>query len=108
MPNMCCVPGCRGNYRNGPKVHVFKFPTDTCLLKKWISAIPRQNFEPSVFSRVCEKHFGDDNFIKSTSAKDSRTGHTVTVPLKIPRLRRDAVPTLFPNCPKYLSKDIKL
>ena len=26
MPYMCCVPNCKGNYRNGPKVQVFSFP----------------------------------------------------------------------------------
>ena len=25
MPYMCCVPKCKGNYRNGPKVQVFSF-----------------------------------------------------------------------------------
>ena len=27
MPYMCCVPNCKGNYHNGPKVHVFGFPS---------------------------------------------------------------------------------
>lgn len=108
MPYACCVPGCRGNYKNGPKVHAFRFPTDAAMAAKWIRAIHRENFAPSKFSRVCELHFAKENIKNCSTATDSKTGETITVSLKIPRLKRDAVPTQLPNCPSYLSKTLKL
>jgi hypothetical protein len=52
MPNKCSVVGCNGNYASGPKVSVFKFPKEEELLKKWINAIPRENFTVTKNSRV--------------------------------------------------------
>ena len=52
MPYMCCVPNCKGNYHNGPKVHVFGFPSDEDLKRKWINAIQWENFIPSETSKV--------------------------------------------------------
>lgn len=37
---------------------------------------------------------------------DKETGRTVTAPLKFPRLKEDAIPSLMPNCPSYLSSEI--
>ena len=52
MPFICCVPQCKGNYRNGPKVTVFGFPKDPELKKKWIYAVKRKDFIPSMTSKV--------------------------------------------------------
>lgn len=52
MPNKCCVPRCRGNYKNGSKVRIFRFPKDEELRQKWIRAIPRENFLPTENTRV--------------------------------------------------------
>lgn len=52
MVNKCSVPRCNGNYENGPKLPVYRFPQDAELLRKWISAIPRQDFKPTPNSRV--------------------------------------------------------
>lgn len=65
MPQKCCVPGCNGNYQNGPKVSVFGFPKDVSLRQKWLKAIPRDNFEPTNNTKVCEAHFPEGSIIKS-------------------------------------------
>lgn len=53
MPHKCCVATCRGNYNNGPKVAVFKFPKDDVLLQKWIWNMKRKDgFKPTKHSRV--------------------------------------------------------
>nr|CAI5838230.1 unnamed protein product [Callosobruchus analis] len=44
MSFRCCVPGCNGNYSAAEKVHVFSFPSEEVLRKKWASAIHRDNF----------------------------------------------------------------
>ena len=103
MPNKCCVPGCNGNYSAENRVNVFSFPKDDNLLKKWL-AIPRDNFHPSKSSRVCENHFRKESIIRLSTFYDEKSGKTLEVPLKYPRLSKDAIPKIFPNCPFYISK----
>ena len=52
MPSPCVVPKCKGNYKNGPKVHCFSFPKSKYLFDKWKHAIKRENFTPSPLSKV--------------------------------------------------------
>lgn len=52
MPSRCCVPLCRGNYPNGPKVSVFGFPKDEIMKKQWLAAIQRKSFIPNTNSKV--------------------------------------------------------
>ncbi|CAH1114716.1 unnamed protein product [Psylliodes chrysocephalus] len=103
MLYMCCVPGCRGNYSKGPKVRVFGFPNDENLRKKWLKVIPRDNLQPNKNTKVCELHFAEGNIIWQISKQDSKTGKIVTTNLERPRLKEGCVPTIFPNCPKYLT-----
>ncbi|XP_035217487.1 LOW QUALITY PROTEIN: uncharacterized protein LOC118190813 [Stegodyphus dumicola] len=102
MVNTCCIPNCKGNYPNGPIVSVFSFPKCPELKEKWLAKIPR-DFEPSPHSKVCELHFADAAIRRTTQAFDEKTMKTIEIKLKQPRLQKDAVPTIFPNCPKYLS-----
>ncbi|KAH6944547.1 hypothetical protein HPB50_003837 [Hyalomma asiaticum] len=99
----CCVPGCRDNYDSGPKVRVFAFPKDEARKKSWIKAIPRKDFTPSIHSKVCELHFLEADFITKLSHFDAASGKTVTVDSERVRLVSDAIPSVFPNCPSYLS-----
>ena len=70
MPFTCCVPFCKGNYRNGPKVTVFGFPQDPDLRKKWLHAIKRKDFQPSNSAKVklinTVLNFYNYNFFKFT------------------------------------------
>ena len=52
MPYSCVVPKCKGNYKNGPKVHVFSFPREEKLREVWIKSIKRDNFTPTQYSKV--------------------------------------------------------
>ena len=52
MPSPCVVLKCKGNYKNGPRVHCFLFPKSKHLFDKWKHAIKRENFTPSPFSKV--------------------------------------------------------
>lgn len=78
---------------------------DDTLKKKWLNSIPRGNFVPNKHSKVCELHFSEDNVIWKISEQDLQTGRKIEVNLQRPRLKENAVPTIFPNCPKYLSKN---
>ncbi|XP_030760392.1 zinc finger protein 813-like [Sitophilus oryzae] len=103
MPFSCSVPNCRGNYRGGPKVSAFIFPKNDELRKKWLTAIKRDNFTPTSSSRVCELHFRNEEVERSTKFYVT-TGEALDVPLKVPRLKKGAIPSKLPGCPEYLSK----
>ncbi|XP_077494861.1 uncharacterized protein LOC144105612 [Amblyomma americanum] len=103
MPNKFCVPGCTGNYDTGRKIQVFSFPKDDDTFKNWLRAIPRKDFVPTSYTKVCADHFDASCIDTTTSYTDPRTGNVLTVRLSVPRLRRGSVPTVFPNCPSYLS-----
>ncbi|KAH8028420.1 hypothetical protein HPB51_016533 [Rhipicephalus microplus] len=105
MPCKCCVPRCRGNYTVDTKVHVFKFPRDQTLRNAWIRAVPREDLSVAENSRVCELHFREEDIIREASHTDVTTGRTITVPLSHVHLRPDAVPSKFPSCPTYLSRE---
>ncbi|KAL3224312.1 hypothetical protein MRX96_026638 [Rhipicephalus microplus] len=52
---------------------------------------------------VCERHFEAEDIVRETSYIAQATGRTVTAPLSRLQLRAEAVPTVFPDCPSYLS-----
>lgn len=107
MPNKCCVPGCKGNYTSENKVAVFSFPTDNSLRKKWISAIPRKNFTPTKHTKVCESHFRKEDVIRFVTEQDNKSGKIISARLGHPRLKADAIPSNFPNCPSYISSSVQ-
>ncbi|XP_035826119.1 uncharacterized protein LOC118477835 [Aplysia californica] len=100
MPRKCCVPGCNTNYDssvNNERVSVFTFPSDPDRRRLWQHKIPRKDFIPTKQSVVCAKHFTEDCILRVDS-------FTRAVDRKIPRLSDSAYPTIFPNCPSYLSE----
>ena len=104
MPRKCCVPGCRGNYSSAEKVSVFKFPKDPTRKSLWLSKIHCADFVPSAESVVCARHF-DEQFIVRIDSVTRPDGSVLTVPRDNVKLRDDAYPTVFPNCPSYLSEE---
>ncbi|KAH8030483.1 hypothetical protein HPB51_007368 [Rhipicephalus microplus] len=54
--------------------------------------------------KVCEHNFLESDFVDSTSYTDSMTGKVIEVPLKLRRLKPSAIPSVFPNCPAFLSR----
>ncbi|XP_023231795.1 uncharacterized protein LOC111631721 [Centruroides sculpturatus] len=102
MPYRCCVTGCKGNYPTGPKVQVFSFPKEAELAEKWKRAIPRDNLIVSKTTKVCEQHFHPSEIVRTSTDSSRNKGCPRT--LVRPSLLPTAVPSIFPNCPKYLSK----
>ena len=103
MPNRCCVPNCRTGYglKKARNLNLFRIPeSDFKIFEK---AIPRANFKISHSTRICSLHFDSSCFdYSSTDTNPSRTKST----LKNPRLKTGSVPTIFPNCPSYLSRPV--
>ena len=86
------------------KSTVFRFPEDTEKKNLWIRKIPRQGFAPTKSSRVCIEHFSEEHIIRYNFAtKDD--GTVLKLLRERPKLSDDAYPSIFPNCPGYLTEE---
>lgn len=118
MPSRCVVPGCKSNYDTSLKDEtgtrlttnyksIFHFPKNEELRKKWISAIPRKNWSPTQHSKVCSMHFLETDIMRYD--KWLQPDETIqNLLLAHPRLDKNAVPSIFPNLPSYLTKPVPL
>ena len=111
MGYTCNVPkgktGYRSNKKNESKsaIPLFRFPSNSVLCQKWIRAIPRENLNVSDSCRICAKHFTESDIqTMTTSSRKIRESGDELVELKKVRLKPSAIPCIFPNLPKYLSK----
>ena len=58
MGYLCCVPGCKSNYKKDESsVTVFKFSSIVELRQKWLHNIPRKFDKITQSRRVCIKYF---------------------------------------------------
>ncbi|KAF6203909.1 hypothetical protein GE061_002247 [Apolygus lucorum] len=98
MPRRCSVPGCRSNYREkfttSKYVSCYGFPSDPQTLEKWLSAIKRRNFVPNYDNAVCAKHF-DESAFSTEDAYRGADGELKVFKFAKPKLKNDAVPSLF-------------
>ncbi|XP_037508565.1 THAP domain-containing protein 2-like [Rhipicephalus sanguineus] len=100
----CCVPNCKGNYDTGPKVRLFEFPRNPERRSQWQRAVRRGDIDVAKLKNplVCERHFKEESLCTTTKYADC-DGRTIEVKMKLTRLTHDAVPTIFPDSPDYLS-----
>ena len=105
--NTCCVPSCKTGYRahkTTEKIPPYRFPENEDLKQHWIKATPRKNCTLSTSHKVCAKHFDKKDFV--TTALDCKESSKLALDsekLSQMRLKRSAVPHVFPSLPKYLS-----
>ncbi|KAH8022564.1 hypothetical protein HPB51_025661 [Rhipicephalus microplus] len=104
MPGCFCAPGCNSNYAHGPKARVYRFPVDANQKTVWTRAIPHKDFAPTKYTVVCEKHFHTSDFVTTSTYQNKKTGRVLEVSLQLRRRKSGAIPSLFPNCPSYLSR----
>lgn len=104
----CFAPGCTSGYvssrEQGQRASLFSVPKDPALFEAWQRAVPRADKSLDVKSALCELHF-DEQFIERFYTHVIN-GETVQIPRGKPVLKSDAVPTIFPNVPAYLSKKV--
>ena len=114
MVYKCAGFGCKSGYEGhsqqdaGIKIAFHKFPiANKELCDRWIRANPRKDFIPTKHSRLCSLHFQPTDFVENrTDKKASRKRkYSALLGEKLSRryLKEDAVPSIFPNAPKYLS-----
>ena len=79
----CSAWGC--SKRSGrDKVTFHRFPKDTEIRQKWINAVNRENFNPSLNTALCSDHFEANSFVEELDK-----------PLVRRRLYPEAIPTIF-------------
>lgn len=99
----CFVPGCRSGYRGcKDKSSLFRPPKDAARRELWARNIKRADKELTTDCVVCERHFQlkyiERNF------RHVINGERVEFPRDRPQLSDDAIPTVFPDAPKYFTK----
>ena len=75
---------------SGLGVGLFEFPKDEKRRKVWISRIKRKKFRPSKTSRLCAKHFTNDQFVV-----DPSLAMTIGYKLRKLQLKSDVIPPIF-------------
>jgi len=78
------------NTKSGQGFGLFEFPKDEKRRKAWTIRVKRKDFVPSKTSRLCSKHFTNDQFVVNP-ALALKIGHK----LKKLQLKPGAEPTLF-------------
>lgn len=107
----CVAYGCRSGYvtksegtvNSDIKVTFHAFPLkNKDLCDKWVRANPRKDFVPTQHSKLCSLHFKPSDFVDER--RDSNVQRRKSLDNKLVRrhLREGAVPSIFPNAPKYL------
>ncbi|MCP4053938.1 MAG: THAP domain-containing protein, partial [Mesoflavibacter sp.] len=71
------------------------------LLKLWLKNLSRANFQPTEYSRVCSRHFSEDDFVvESKGSNPSQARQQFGSALLRRRLKLDAVPH-FSDLPSH-------
>ncbi|KAH8032040.1 hypothetical protein HPB51_022788 [Rhipicephalus microplus] len=99
----CYVPGCKSGYKSCKESRsLFRAPIEPARLAAWSRKIRRKDRPLSHESVICDRHF-DERFIERTF-RMKINGEIVEIPRDRPQLTRDAIPTIFPEAPKYHTK----
>ena len=117
MVYKCSAYGCRTGYdtttnecKEGSdrSISMHRYPIDNKeLCAKWIKANPRDGFVPTKYSKICAIHFNENDFTYESTDSNSRRVNKLRISgieTNIKKLKPDAVPSIFPNAPQYLSK----
>ncbi|KAH8027321.1 hypothetical protein HPB51_004633 [Rhipicephalus microplus] len=104
----CFAPGCSTGYvlarKAGIKRSVFTVPNDEDRLKAWQRYVPRGDKLLDRTAVLCELHF-EQRFIVRDYTRIVN-GEVVKIPRGRPCLTDNAIPSIFPNTPSYLSKKL--
>ena len=95
----CCSPKCRPGYQGvditGITMHKFQ--------EKWKEKFPRDSqWKVTKNTYICSKHFAEGYFVTDTQDKKKNRAMKRNCSLLRRYLRKDAVPSVFLDCPRYL------
>ncbi|KAH6947068.1 hypothetical protein HPB50_016987 [Hyalomma asiaticum] len=106
MGKKCFAPRCTTGYKScTQKFSLFSAPKEEERLRVWRNAIPRKDRILQSTDHLCERHF-EPHLVSKTWEAVYKGNVLVRAPRKA-SLSKEAVPTLFPDCPSYLSKERK-
>lgn len=57
MPQTCSAAGCKSRKDKDCKKSFYRIPVDKSQRERWISAINREDWTPTTYSRICSDHF---------------------------------------------------
>lgn len=96
MGRKCVVPECRSNYnKSSTYISVYRFPKNQELCKTWIKLIRHENVRVSPHVGVCKLHFKESDFVTQSYACYGRMKTPRLRLLMQPKLKKDAVPSVF-------------
>ncbi|KAH8018765.1 hypothetical protein HPB51_012084 [Rhipicephalus microplus] len=99
----CFVPYCNSGYLSCKEARsLFRVPADVVKREAWSRLIKRADRELNDASAVCDLHF-EAHFIERTF-KTTINEEVVEFERDRPQLAKDALPTIFPGAPTYISK----
>ncbi|KAH8025845.1 hypothetical protein HPB51_012877 [Rhipicephalus microplus] len=105
MGKKCFAPRCKTGYKScTKKLSLFSAPREE-RLRVWRNAIPRKDRILQSTDHLCERHF-EPHLVSKTWVAVYNGNVLCRAPRKA-SLSKDAVPTIFPDCPRYLSKKEK-
>lgn len=84
----CAALNC--TVKSGQGLSMYLFPKDPKFRKIWTLRLKRDGFEPSEYSKLCERHFEKDQF-----AINPDVAYNVKFHLKSKMLKPGAVPSVF-------------
>ncbi|CAN8016889.1 unnamed protein product [Ixodes persulcatus] len=88
--DFCCAVGCHNDRGAKKDVTFHVFPRDLQRRARWIAAVRRAHWVPTKASRLCSVHFTNESYeLSSRLSKEFGLGQ------RAPRLKPDAVPTIF-------------
>ena len=91
MGKKCCVTRCNGNFDDGNKATVFRFPRDPAENERWRKAIPKDNIPESPDTVVCSRQW-PANFEFTIVRGKIR-------PVSPPSIFKELSPSLIPTPP---------
>ena len=62
----CSVPQCNSRLKLKQEFKFHSYPKDEKTKKLWLAAV-RTGKKPTIFSKVCSKHFKDSEYVESFS-----------------------------------------
>lgn len=106
MGRKCSAPNCRSGFGTSTEedVPVHKYPRDPLLREKWFKAVPRQIQTITNNSGICKRHFTSSDYKNEKADSNDRRLSKCPKTLKYNLLKPSAVPSVWPNCPKFLTK----
>jgi len=100
MPDRCFVPNCNSGSKScdhDGKISYFKPPKEgSQLLSEWNRAIPRKDTTLKPSSRVCSRHFEEDDIVKGRTFT-GRNGELLFYKWNNWTYKEGAIPRIFPG-----------